>query len=147
MTKVIQYSATVPYSPQQMFDLVNDVEAYPQYMKGCADAKVLQRGEDWLMARLSLGTSGVHHSFTTRNHWQAPSQMVVSLVEGPFKVFKGLWTFKPTQGAGCEVSFRLEYEFSNFLLALAAGKLMQHMAGEQVDALCLRAKQLYGNNS
>lgn len=140
---MIQHSATVPFSPQQMFDLINDIEAYPEYMNGCVGARILDRGDDWLTARLELAKAGIRHGFTTRNRWQAPQWMTMDLVEGPFKHLKGLWQFRALASGGCEVSFRLEYEFANFLLALAGNPLMQQTASEQVKALCLRARRLY----
>lgn len=144
MSKVIECSALVPYAPQEMFDLVNDVEAYPDYMSGCAGARILERGDNWLTARLDLEKAGLHQSFTTRNRLQAPSSITMELVSGPFKRFKGLWQFKSMANGSCQVLFRLEYEFSNFLLGLAAGKLMNQLVNEQVDAVCHRAQTLYG---
>lgn len=144
MSKVIECSALVPYAPQQMFDLVNDVEAYPDYMSGCADAKVLERGDNWLTARLDLEKAGLHQSFTTRNQLHAPGSIAMELVSGPFKFFKGLWQFNTMANGSCQVLFRLEYEFANFLLGLAAGKVMNQLVNEQVDAVCRRAQVLYG---
>lgn len=143
MTKIIECSALVPYTPQQMFDLVNDVESYPDYMSGCAAAQVLERGDNWVTARLELAKAGLHQNFTTRNQLQAPARITMDLVSGPFKHFKGLWRFDGMNN-GCQVQFRLEYEFANFLLGLAAGKLMSQLVNEQVDAVCHRAQVLYG---
>jgi ribosome-associated toxin RatA of RatAB toxin-antitoxin module len=82
---VVNRSALVNYSAQQMFDLVNDIEAYPQYMDGCVGAKVLKREGEWLEARLELSKAGVSQSFVTRNQLQAPESMSMVLVDGPFK--------------------------------------------------------------
>lgn len=144
MSKIIQCSALVPYSAQQMFDLVNDIEAYPSYMNGCSGAKVLQRDDDSVTARLDLEKASLRQSFTTRNQLRAPSSISMELVEGPFKKLKGLWQFKEMISGSCQIEFRLEYEFSNFLLGLAAGKLMAQLVNEQVDAVCRRAQNLYG---
>lgn len=144
MSKTIQCSALVPHTPEQMFDLVNDVEAYPNYMSGCAGAKVLQRDENTVTARLDLEKAGLRQSFTTRNTLRSPSSITMELVEGPFRRLHGLWQFKPLANGGCQIEFRLEYEFSNFLLGLAAGKLMAQLVNEQVDAVSRRAQALYG---
>jgi ribosome-associated toxin RatA of RatAB toxin-antitoxin module len=145
VSKTIQCSALVPYTPQQMFDLVNDVEAYPSYMSGCAGAKVLKRDDTSITARLDLEKAGLRQSFTTRNTLRVPGSITMELVEGPFRRLHGLWQFKPMANGGCQIEFRLEYEFANFLLGLAAGKLMAQLVNEQVDAVCRRAQALYGN--
>lgn len=143
MSKVIERSALVNFSAQQMFDLVNDIEAYPNYMAGCEGASILERGDDWVIARLDLAKSGLHHSFTTRNTLQPPSHMTMELVDGPFKRFRGTWQFRSLNESSCEVHFHLEYEFSNFLIGIAAGPVLNQLAGEQVDSVCQRARAVY----
>lgn len=143
MSKVIERSALVNFSAQQMFDLVNDIEAYPSYMTGCEGAQILESGEDWVTARLDLAKSGLHHSFTTRNKLQRPERMTMELVNGPFKKFRGTWQFKALSESSCEVTFHLEYEFSNFLVGMAAGSMMNQLAGDQVDSVCQRARSIY----
>lgn len=143
MSKVIERKALVNFSAQQMFDLVNDIEAYPSYMAGCHGAQVLERGDDWLIARLDLAKSGLHHSFTTRNTLHRPSRMSMELVNGPFKKFRGTWEFHALGESSCEVKFHLEYEFSNFLVGMAAGPVLHKLAGEQVDSVCQRARTVY----
>ncbi len=147
MSKSIQCSALVPHTPEQMFALVNDVEAYPSYMNGCAGARVLKRDDKSVTARLDLEKAGLRQSFTTRNILRAPDSITMELVEGPFRKLQGLWQFKPLTNGGCQIEFRLEYEFSNFLLGLAAGKVMAQLVNEQVDAVCRRAQALYGKQS
>ncbi len=139
----VERSALVHYSAQQMFDLVNDIEAYPQYMEGCVGAKVLARGDDWLEARLDLSKAGVAQSFITRNQLQAPHRMSMSLVDGPFNYLRGVWQFTPLNEQACKVGFLLEFEMKNRLLGMAVGKLFESVGTKQVDALCARAKQVY----
>jgi ribosome-associated toxin RatA of RatAB toxin-antitoxin module len=139
----VNRSALVSYSAQQMFDLVNDIEAYPQYMDGCVGAKILKRDGDWLEARLELSKAGVSQSFITRNHLQAPLSMSMTLVDGPFKHLQGGWRFTALAENACKVSFDLEFELQNKLLGMAVGKLFESVASKQVDALCARAIQIY----
>jgi len=139
----VNRSALVNYSAQQMFDLVNDIEAYPHYMDGCVSAKVLKREGDWLEARLELSKAGVSQSFVTRNQLQAPESMSMTLVDGPFKYLKGCWRFTALNETACKVSFDLEFELQSKLLGMAVGKLFESVASKQVDALCERAKQVY----
>ncbi len=143
MAHSVNRSALVNYSAQQMFDLVNDIEAYPQYMDGCVGAKILTREGDWLEARLELSKAGVSQSFVTRNQLQAPESMSMTLVDGPFKYLKGYWRFIALNETACKVSFDLEFELQSKLLGMAVGKLFESVASKQVDALCERAKQIY----
>lgn len=143
MSKTIERSAVVQFSAWQMFELINDIEAYPQFMSGCVSAKILERGDGYLVARLELAKSGMRQSFTTRNQLRPPECMTMDLVDGPFKVFTGTWTFTAINDEACTVKFHLRYEFSNFLVGLAAGSMMTQLAGEQVTTLCERAQTVY----
>ncbi|AQT61509.1 type II toxin-antitoxin system RatA family toxin [Cellvibrio sp. PSBB023] len=143
MAHKVERSALVNYSAQQMFDLINDIEAYPQFMDGCTGARILARGDDWVEARLELSKAGVSQSFVTRNQLQPPLSMTLNLVDGPFKYLRGEWRFSPLGDSACKVSFTLEFELQNRLLGLAVGKLFEAVSNRQVDALCARAKALY----
>lgn len=140
---VVERSALVNYSAQQMFDLVNDIEAYPQYMDGCVGAQILRRDNDWLEARLDLSKSGISQSFVTRNQLMPPHTMTLSLLDGPFRYLKGVWQFTTLNDQACKVSFTLDFELKNRLLGMAVGKLFESMVNKQVDALCARAKVIY----
>ncbi len=141
--RTVERSALVNYSARQMFDLVNDVEAYPQFMPGCAAAEILAGGVDWMEARLELSKAGLKQSVVTVNQLDPPNSITLALQSGPFKKFHGQWLFQSLAENACKVVFRLEFEFSNKLIGLAAGKLFEQVASEQVDAICKRAKALY----
>lgn len=112
-------------------------------MAGCVGAEVLATGEGWLEARLDLARAGFKQSFTTRNTLNPPVSMDLSLVSGPFSALAGRWQFDSLSESACKVTFSLDYEFSNKLLALAAGKVFEQVASEQVSTLCERARQVY----
>lgn len=139
----IARSALVEYSAQQMFSLVNDIEAYPHFMSGCLAAEVIEQNEKFVEARLTLGKSGFQQSFITRNELHPPSMMVMRFVEGPFKSFEGRWQFQELTASACKVSLDLEFEFSSPILAMTVGKWFEETAGQQVDALCRRADEVY----
>ena len=139
----IERSALVNFSAEQMFALVLDIESYPEFLSGCNGASVLERSDDTVVATMELGTSSLNQSFTTRGRLQAPTRIDMELVDGPFKVFKGEWTFEAIDDKACRVNFKLKYKFSNFLMGVAAGKLVEKVAGEQVNAICQRAKIIY----
>lgn len=140
----IERSESIGFSCQQMFELVNDIEAYPEYMDGCQQAQILQSGDGWLEARLSLGLGGITQSFVTRNNLEPPHRMTLNLVDGPFREFTGEWRFEP-QGEQCTVTLKLEFSMKNPLLAFAANKMFEQIVESQVQALCRRAKQKYAS--
>jgi ribosome-associated toxin RatA of RatAB toxin-antitoxin module len=143
----VQRSALVMHSDQSMYDLVNDVASYPQFMEGCQMAEIFEHTDQQMVARLDLKKGGVKTSFMTRNSLQAPSVIEMNLEDGPFKRLKGVWTFKPLTPQACKVSLDLEFEFNNMAVGLAASRLFSTMANELVDSLCRRADQIYGNTN
>jgi ribosome-associated toxin RatA of RatAB toxin-antitoxin module len=80
----IQQNALLPYSAQAMFELVNDIASYPEFMDGCLGAEVLSQSETEVLARLDLGKAGLKYSFTTKNLLTPPDTMLMELVDGPF---------------------------------------------------------------
>ncbi|ODS24374.1 ubiquinone-binding protein [Candidatus Endobugula sertula] len=139
----IARSALVGYSVQQMFALINDIEAYPQFMSGCIGAKILEEGDGFVEAQLTLGKSGIQQHLVSRNELHPPEFMIMRLIDGPFSSFEGRWQFQPLSETACKVSLDLEFEFSNPILAMTVSQWFEQMAGEQVDALCQRASALY----
>ncbi|MFI0474190.1 type II toxin-antitoxin system RatA family toxin [Halomonas sp. HMF6819] len=140
----VNRSALVRHTPQQMFDLVNDFEHYPDFLPGCRRARLLERDESHLIGEMTLGRAGVEQTITTRNDLYAPERIELSLVDGPFKRLKGRWLFTPMGEDTCKVSLEMEFEFANRLLSMAFGKLFQQIAGQLVDAFTKRADELYG---
>ncbi len=140
----IRRSALVKYSPAQMFDLVNQVEAYPKRFSWCADAKVLERGDNVLVARLDLKFAGLHQTFTTRNTVDPPRRLQMSLVDGPFRSLEGIWEFIALGDAGCKVTLALDFEYAGRLGGSALRLGFQGLAGRMVDDFCREAGRVYG---
>ncbi len=140
----IRRSAMVKYSPAQMFDLVNEVEAYPKRFPWCVSAAILERGTDVLVARLDLKFAGFHQSFTTRNMVNAPERLQMSLVDGPFRSLEGVWSFSALGDAGCKVAFALDFEYAGRLGGAALRLGFQGLAGRMVDDFCSEAERVYG---
>ncbi|SHF13115.1 Ribosome association toxin PasT (RatA) of the RatAB toxin-antitoxin module [Microbulbifer donghaiensis] len=143
----IERNALVMYNAEQMFDLVNDVASYPQFLPGCRGAEVLYRDEHTLEARLDLSRAGIHQSFTTRNHLERPLHMTLTLVDGPFQDFTGRWDFVPLAVDACKVQFTLSFSMKSRLMAVAVGKLFSDLANQMVGAMCARAEEIYGKPS
>lgn len=140
----IQRSALLPYSAERLFDLVNDVAAYPQYLDGCTGATILESSEGYITARLHLKKAGISQSFATRNQLQRPDKITLQLAEGPFEHLQGEWRFAPLAEDACKVSLDLSFYMQNTVAHQATGKLIETVAGNLVNAVCQRAKKLYG---
>lgn len=143
----IERSALVMHSAEQMFDLVNDVASYPQFLPGCRGAEILHSDDHTLEARLDLARAGIRQSFVTRNRLQRPESMTLTLVDGPFDSFTGHWEFTPLAEDACRVTFSLSFGLKNRLVAAAAGKLFSDLANQMVGAMCERAEQVYGKSA
>lgn len=140
----IRRSALVKYSPAQMFDLVNEVEAYPKRFPWCAGAEVLERQENVLVARLDLKFAGFRQSFTTRNSIDPPRRLQMNLVDGPFRSLEGVWEFIALGDDGCKVAFALDFDYAGRLGGGAMKLGFQGLAGRMVDDFCREAERVYG---
>lgn len=140
----IHRSALLPFSSKQLFILVNDIEAYPQYMDGCVGASILQADGDHVEARLDLARGGISQSFTTRNELVPYESIRLTLKDGPFEQFAGAWRFQALAEQACKVSLDLEFSFRGGLLSAAAAKLFDRVTGNLVDAVVRRAEEVYG---
>lgn len=143
---VIEKTALLPYSCEQMFALVNDVESYPQFMDGCQQVRLIERDQDSLTAELVLGKAGLKYAFTTRNALKPPVAMDMQLVEGPFRAFEARWQFQALSESACKVSLHMHFEFSGGLVDMALRRLFENMGNNLVAAVCKRAGQCYGRN-
>ncbi|MCW8108191.1 type II toxin-antitoxin system RatA family toxin [Alteromonas ponticola] len=139
----IQRSALVAYSAEAMFELVNDVESYPQFLPGCADSKVLDADEDKMRASLLVTKAGVKQWFTTHNILHPAKRIEMTLVDGPFKQLQGGWTFSALSESACKIELNLEFEFSNKLAEMAFGKVFSSLATSMVNAFIERARRVY----
>ena len=126
-----------------MFDLVAKVEDYPKFLPWCGGVSILERTDEKLVASLSINFHGVKQSFTTSNHNQRPTQMKMHLVDGPFKLLEGTWTFKPLRADACKVDLDMHYEFSSIILEQIVGPVFGMIANSMVDSFCKRAEALY----
>nr|WP_298250650.1 type II toxin-antitoxin system RatA family toxin [uncultured Halomonas sp.] len=141
----VNRTAMVRHTPQEMFDLVNDFERYPEFLPGCRRARLVERDDAHLIGEMTLGRAGIEQSIKTRNDLIEPERIEMSLVSGPFKRLRGRWLFTPMGENTCKVSLEMEFEFANRLLGMAFGKLFQQVAGQLVDSFTRRANDIYGH--
>jgi ribosome-associated toxin RatA of RatAB toxin-antitoxin module len=141
---IIQRSALVPFAAEAMYQLVNAIDTYPQFMDGCVGAQILAQNSEYMEARLELAKGGMRYSFVTRNRLLPPQRIELALIEGPFDNFGGYWNFQALNEHACKVTLHLEFELSSKLLSFAARKVFDGIANQMVDALVKRANALFG---
>lgn len=160
----IHRQALVGFTPEQMFDLVNEVEAYPTRFGWCLGANVSEHDGEHLVARLDLRFAGVTQHFSTRNTLDRPHSIKMQFVDGPFNWLHGVWQFTPLgagplpvqAGAGnpgpaaaavapvgCKVALDLDFEVSNRLAGFAFRLGLQKLADRMVDDFCAEARRVY----
>jgi len=140
----VNRSALVMFSARQMYDLVNDVAAYPQFLPGCVGSRVVSSDDNVMIASVDVAKVGISKTFTTRNTLVADERVDMQLVDGPFKLLEGGWTFLSLDDHACKVSLDLVFEFDNKLAEFAFGKVFKELAGNMVSAFSERAKVVYG---
>lgn len=134
--------AVVPHRRRDMFELVNDIERYPEFLPWCDGASILTRDDDIVTASLLLSRSGVQSRFSTRNRVMEDRQIEIELLDGPFDYLRGRWRFEP-EAKKTRVTLELRYRFSNPLLGLVLGGVVEDVATELIDAFKKRAADVY----
>ena len=142
----------LPYTPEQLFTLVADVERYPEFLPWCERVDVLSRDEGNVTAKLHLAYSGLRHAFTTKNETVPDASVRIDLVDGPFSLLDGFWQFialplASTPGApvdsACKIEFEMRYAFSNAILEAAISPVFDRIANTFDDSFVRRAEQVY----
>ncbi len=147
--KQVNKSVLLWYSPEEMYELVTAVHDYPRFLPWCESAEVLNTYEDGVTARLGLSYAGVKQQFSTRNTHVPGRSVVMALVDGPFSLLDGTWTFAPLGAAvatekACKVVFDLRYAFSNAALEAVVSPVFDRVANTFVDSFVKRAQAVYG---
>jgi ribosome-associated toxin RatA of RatAB toxin-antitoxin module len=127
-----------------MFDLVNDVESYPQFLDWCRGARIDARYGNTIEATLEIGMLGFHQSFRTRNTLERPERIGIDLVSGPFRRMRGEWRFVTAPERGSDISLTLAFEVTVSAFGLVFGKVFEEVAGSQMTAFIERARTIYG---
>jgi coenzyme Q-binding protein COQ10 len=143
----IHRSALVPYSAQEMFDLVADIPAYPTFLPWCGGARILSREQDAVIASIDIAYSGIHKTFTTRNLLQNGKMMEIRLLDGPFSFLQGFWNFTALDQRASKISLDLEFEVANRLVSVVLTPMFSSVANQLVDSFHKRARALYGERS
>jgi ribosome-associated toxin RatA of RatAB toxin-antitoxin module len=139
----VERSVLVPYSVEQMFELVADVRAYPEFLPWCAGTRVHPQSDGTLEVTVDIAYHGVRSRFTTRNRNAPPERIHMHLVDGPFRRLDGEWTFRQLRDDACKVHLNLHYQFVSGLLGRLIAPVFESIAGSMVDSFSQRAETLY----
>lgn len=134
----------MPYSPQQMFALVNAINDYPQFLNWCSAASILNQSEEQITASVEINKGGLKQKFTTKNTLHAFDLIEMQLLDGPFKTLSGQWRFDALGDNAAKVGLELQFSFKSRLMDIALSPIFTQIANSQLDAFIARAKQVYG---
>ncbi|WP_142846983.1 type II toxin-antitoxin system RatA family toxin [Telmatospirillum sp. J64-1] len=135
----------LPYTPQQLFDMVADIERYPEFLPWCVAARIRRREGNTIWADLMIGFKMVRERFTSKVVLDPEAKRIdVTYAEGPFKYLNNHWIFEPGQDGGTVIDFYVDFEFRSRILQSIMGALFNEAVRLMVSAFEKRARQLYG---
>jgi len=133
----------VPYSAEQMYQLVNQVDDYPKFLNWCSDASILKQTHDQITASVEINKAGLKQSFTTINTLTKNQRIDMKLKEGLFKQLNGAWVFTKLNDQACKVELNLSFSFSSKIVDMAISPIFTSIANSQLEAFVARAKVVY----
>lgn len=145
--KIHREERILPFLPDQMFDLVAEVERYPEFLPWCIGVRVREKTASEIIAEMLIGFKMIRERFTSRVHLDRTNHLIdVTYIDGPFRQLKNHWRFLPAGSGHCRVEFYLEFDFSSPLLQKVVGALFHEAVKRMVAAFEQRAEKLYGRN-
>jgi len=139
----VKRSVLVVHSARQMFDLVDGIELYPEFLPWCGGAQVVETRADGKTARIDIDYAGIRAHFTTDNVNRAGESITLRLREGPFSHLSGEWRFVSLAPTGSKVVLALAYEFATPILERGVGPVFSGIANSLIDAFVRRADAVY----
>ncbi len=143
----IRETRKLPYSAEQMFDLVADVASYREFLPWVVATRVRSNTDTEMTADMVVGFKSLRESFTSRVQKDRPRMIDVHYIDGPLKDLDNTWTFRPTKDGGCEINFCVDFTFKNRMFEAIAGQYFDRAFRKMVEAFEQRAAVLYGSNS
>lgn len=140
----IKRSALLPFSAERLYDLVNRVEHYPEFLPWCSGAEVISETDDAMRARLTVGKGGLNQTFTTANQLIPGERIEMQLEDGPFTDLHGVWEFQALNDEACKITLDMTFNYSGALVRATLGPLFNHAANTMVEAFSKRAHEVYG---
>ena len=141
----VKRSALIAEAPARMYEIINDVERYPEFVPGCTAARIVSRKGNEMVASLTIKSGPLNAEFTTRNLLEPDKRVLMQFVSGPFRVLEGLWTLTPLGDLGCRVELEMRFEFANRVAGALFEPLFESTAASLVDAFVRRARDTKPN--
>lgn len=135
--------ALVPHKAKLMYDIVNRVDLYQEFLPWCSESTILESTDNTMTATVFMKKGLLDRSFTTKNKMLSEQKIELELLDGPFKKLSGTWIFSDISDHGSKISLQLNYEFSNTIIAMVVGPVFNQIANALVDSFCKRANELY----
>jgi coenzyme Q-binding protein COQ10 len=143
----IRETRTLPYSAEQMFDLVADVARYPEFLPWVIASRVRSNSETEMVADMLVGFKALREKFTSKVIKDRPNRLEVIYLDGPMRDLDNVWHFRQMPGGGCELDFCVDFTFKNMMFEMLAGQYFDRAFRKMVAAFETRADELYGNSS
>ncbi|MFY8049074.1 MAG: type II toxin-antitoxin system RatA family toxin [Erythrobacter sp.] len=143
----IRETRRLPFSAQQMFDLVADVGRYGEFLPWVIATRVRSDSETEMVADMVVGFKAIRESFTSRVTKDRPREIAVHYVDGPLSDLDNVWTFRAVDDQTCEIDFLVEFTFRNRLFERIAGQYFDRAFSKMVEAFEARAAELYGSSN
>ena len=137
----IHKSAIVLHPAQKMFQLVDSVENYPRFLPWCGSTQIIERDNSKTIASIEINYKGIRQTFTTENTKKQNKEMMIKLIDGPFKSLSGEWMFKNLDKDSCQIELKLEYEFSNVILEKLISPVFNMIANTFIDEFIKEANR------
>lgn len=141
---IVSRSSIMPYSAAQIYQLVADIESYPEFLNWCAQVEVHEQDADSVVATMKVAYSAIKLNWKTHNTNLENQSIKMQLLEGPFSEFEGQWKFDALGDSGCKVSLDMNFSFSDSVMSKLIGKVFESIMSAQINAFEDRAKQIYG---
>ena len=136
----------LPHTREQMFDLVIDIEKYPEFLPWCVGTRIRQRDDEMVLADMVIGFKVFRERFSTRVQWGRPGRIDVTYSEGPFKYLNNHWLFEPHGDGQCLIDFFVDFEFRSRLMQKAIGAVFNEAVQRMISSFEKRAAVLYGGD-
>ncbi len=134
----------LPHSPERLFDMIADVEKYPEFLPWCVATRVRKRDGDVMTADMVIGFKIFREKFTSQVTCDRPRRIDVLYFDGPFKYLNNHWIFEPHGDGHCEIDFYVDFEFRSRLMQKAIGVVFNEAVRRMISAFEDRARTLYG---